>query len=45
MTESDQSVQAVAFDLDGLMFNTEEIYIDVASEMFQRRGIDLGYAI
>ncbi len=30
--------QAVVFDLDGLMFNTEELYQDVGSEMLRRRG-------
>jgi HAD superfamily hydrolase (TIGR01509 family) len=29
---------AVVFDLDGLMFNTEELYQDVGSEMLRRRG-------
>jgi HAD superfamily hydrolase (TIGR01509 family) len=30
--------QAVVFDLDGLMFNTEELYQDVGSELLRRRG-------
>jgi HAD superfamily hydrolase (TIGR01509 family) len=30
--------QAVVFDLDGLMFNTEELYQDVGSQMLARRG-------
>jgi HAD superfamily hydrolase (TIGR01509 family) len=30
--------RAVVFDLDGLMFNTEELYQDVGSEMLRRRG-------
>ncbi len=30
--------QAVVFDLDGLMFNTEELYQDVGTEMLRRRG-------
>jgi HAD superfamily hydrolase (TIGR01509 family) len=29
---------AVAFDLDGLMFNTEELYQQVGGEMLRRRG-------
>jgi HAD superfamily hydrolase (TIGR01509 family) len=33
-----QSPRAVVFDLDGLMFNTEELYIDVGSELLRRRG-------
>jgi HAD superfamily hydrolase (TIGR01509 family) len=41
MTCSERRVQAIAFDLDGLMFNTEEIYIDVAARMLQRRGHEL----
>lgn len=32
------SVRAVVFDLDGLMFNTEELYIDVGTELLRRRG-------
>jgi HAD superfamily hydrolase (TIGR01509 family) len=31
-------VQAVVFDLDGLMFNTEELYQDVGAELLRRRG-------
>jgi HAD superfamily hydrolase (TIGR01509 family) len=30
--------RAVAFDLDGLMFNTEELYQHVGGEMLRRRG-------
>lgn len=30
--------RAVVFDLDGLMFNTEELYQDVGTEMLNRRG-------
>ena len=33
-----QKIQAVVFDLDGLMFNTEELYIEVGSEVLRRRG-------
>jgi HAD superfamily hydrolase (TIGR01509 family) len=33
-----KSVAAVAFDLDGLMFNTEELYVDVGTEVLRRRG-------
>lgn len=29
---------AVVFDLDGLMFNTEELYQDVGAELLRRRG-------
>jgi HAD superfamily hydrolase (TIGR01509 family) len=28
------------FDLDGLMFNTEELYVDVGTELLRRRGHD-----
>jgi HAD superfamily hydrolase (TIGR01509 family) len=31
-------VHAVVFDLDGLMFNTEELYQDVGAELLRRRG-------
>jgi HAD superfamily hydrolase (TIGR01509 family) len=30
--------RAVAFDLDGLMFNTEDVYWQVGSELMRRRG-------
>jgi HAD superfamily hydrolase (TIGR01509 family) len=30
--------RAVVFDLDGLMFNTEDLYQDVGTEMLRRRG-------
>jgi HAD superfamily hydrolase (TIGR01509 family) len=33
-----QRPRAVVFDLDGLMFNTEELYQEVGSEMLRRRG-------
>ena len=33
-----QSLRAVVFDLDGLMFNTEELYDDVGEILLQRRG-------
>ena len=41
--DSLQPVRAVAFDLDGLMFNTEELYNEVGAELVGRRGhsIDL----
>jgi HAD superfamily hydrolase (TIGR01509 family) len=32
------AAQAVVFDLDGLMFNTEELYQDVGGELLRRRG-------
>lgn len=35
---STQRPRAVVFDLDGLMFNTEELYQDVGTEMLRRRG-------
>lgn len=32
------AIAAVAFDLDGLLVNTEELYQDVGSEILRRRG-------
>ena len=32
--------RAVVFDLDGLMFNTEELYQEVGSEILRRRGYE-----
>ncbi len=34
------SPRAVVFDLDGLMFNTEELYQDVGAELLRRRGCE-----
>lgn len=31
-------IAAVAFDMDGLLINTEELYFDVFEELLQRRG-------
>lgn len=31
-------IKAVAFDMDGLLINTEELYFDVFDELMQRRG-------
>ena len=33
-----EAIEAVAFDLDGLMFNTEELYTEVGGELLSRRG-------
>ncbi len=38
MTRTDSPLQAVVFDLDGLMFNTEDLYQQVGSEVLRRRG-------
>lgn len=32
------AIKAVVFDLDGLMFNTEEVFHDVGLELLRRRG-------
>jgi HAD superfamily hydrolase (TIGR01509 family) len=32
------SIAAVAFDMDGLLINSEELYFDVFDELLQRRG-------
>jgi HAD superfamily hydrolase (TIGR01509 family) len=34
----DSAPRAVVFDLDGLMFNTEELYQEVGTELLRRRG-------
>ena len=38
MNYSSHSFEAVVFDLDGLMFNTEDIYLQVGSEVLRRRN-------
>ncbi len=37
---SSRTVKAAAFDLDGLMFNTEDVYWRVGSELMRRRGCE-----
>jgi len=34
------SLLAVAFDMDGLMFNSEDVYTEVGKELMRRRGRD-----
>jgi HAD superfamily hydrolase (TIGR01509 family) len=41
MSPATTRIQAVAFDLDGLMFNTEDLYLDVGTELMRRRGCQL----
>ena len=36
-----EPIQAVAFDHDGLMFNTEDLYVEVGAEVLRRRGHQL----
>ena len=40
MPRTDSPLQAVVFDLDGLMFNTEDLYQQVGAEVLRRRGKD-----
>lgn len=35
-----RQISAVVFDMDGLMFNTEDIYDQVGQELLQRRGLE-----
>jgi len=37
----EKPIQAVVFDLDGLMFNTEDLYQDVGAELLRRRGREI----
>jgi HAD superfamily hydrolase (TIGR01509 family) len=39
MTETLPTIQAVCFDLDGLMFNTENVFYFSADVLLQRRGL------
>lgn len=34
-----KTLRAVAFDMDGLMFNTEDVYWDAADTLLKRRGL------
>jgi HAD superfamily hydrolase (TIGR01509 family) len=36
--KEDKQIRGVVFDLDGLMFNTEELYLQVGAEVLRRRG-------
>lgn len=38
MRNPTERLEAVAFDMDGLMFNTEALYAQVGGEMLRRRG-------
>lgn len=40
--EATGKLKAVAFDLDGLLFNTEILYFEVGDEILQRRGHRFG---
>lgn len=37
--QSDHPILAVAFDMDGLLFNTEDLYDEVGELLLQRRGL------
>ncbi|MCH2114313.1 MAG: HAD-IA family hydrolase [Pirellulales bacterium] len=41
----DRRLQAVVFDLDGLMFNTEDLYQQTGSEVLKRRGKEVSDAL
>jgi HAD superfamily hydrolase (TIGR01509 family) len=36
--EEKKQIRSVVFDLDGLMFNTEDLYLQVGAEVLRRRG-------
>lgn len=38
-------IRAVCFDLDGLMFNTEDVFEDVGCELLRRRGLQMTDAL
>ena len=38
-------IAAVAFDMDGLLLNTEELYFEVFDELMQRRGLRYTHAL
>ncbi|QDU80861.1 Phosphorylated carbohydrates phosphatase [Polystyrenella longa] len=41
MTQNSKTIKAVVFDLDGLMFNTEDIFEVAARDLLGRRGHEL----
>lgn len=42
---STPDLRAVVFDLDGLMFNTEDLYQEVGTEILKRRGFDFSHEL
>ncbi|MCE5267131.1 MAG: HAD family phosphatase [Planctomycetaceae bacterium] len=38
-------IRAVVFDMDGLMFNTEDVYTAVGAELLRRRGLEFTAAL
>jgi HAD superfamily hydrolase (TIGR01509 family) len=40
LPDSMSTPRAIVFDLDGLMFNTEELYQEVGAELLRRRGYE-----
>ena len=38
LTEENRTIRGVVFDLDGLMFNTEELFHQAGDELLRRRG-------
>ena len=38
-------IQAVAFDMDGLMFNTEDLYDQVGQILLERRGLQFSHEL
>ena len=38
MSRNEMTMRAVVFDMDGLMFNTEDVYTAVGTELLRRRG-------
>ena len=36
-----RKLRAIVFDLDGLMFNTEDLFWHVGTELLRRRGSEL----
>ena len=39
------SIKAVVFDLDGLMFNTEDIFTESGNELLRRRGFEMSFEL
>lgn len=40
MNTNENRIRAVVFDMDGLMFNTEDVYGEVGSRLLRRRGYE-----
>ena len=44
-SDRDREIQAVVFDMDGLMLNTEDVFDVAGRRLLERRGLEMTNAI